>query len=251
MLIHRVPEEEQRSCARKAIESLEHWLRRLAHDQLSGRYGDDYISARDDSQNFLFSREIRDYAMSRLNQELQRYLRLIDATTLDHVIKIICHPRLYRDLFQPALADAYPDGPEEARTFLARINEARNSLSHANCITVRQAERILCYYNDIIDSLKAYYVRMNQERDYNTPIILRIADSCGNEAVGEQIIRNSTGRGGCSWQSTPIIQGDTLSIEAQVDPSFDRADYEIKWVGVWDLPAYSAIESPSRLLLNM
>ena len=232
MLIHRVPEEEQRSCARKAIESLEHRLRRLTHDQLLSRFGNDYISAKDESQNFILSREIRDYATSRLNKEPQRYLRLIDATTLDHVIKIICHPRLYGDLFQQAFADAYPDGPDEARTFLTRINEARNNLSHANHVTVRQVERVLCYSNDIIDSLKAYYVRMNQERDYNAPIILRIADSCGNEAVGEQIIRNSTGRGSCCWQSSPIFQGDTLSLEAQVDPSFEKEDYEIRWIGV-------------------
>jgi hypothetical protein len=232
MPLHRLSEEEQRSYARKAIESLEHWLRRLVHEKLSARFGHDYINGKLDSGDFVISKPIRKFIASRLQQEPHRYPRPIDATTLEYLIKIVCHPNFYKELFREALCDAYPDAPEEASTFLNRINEARNNLSHANLTTVRQVERIICYSNDVIDSLKGYYIRMNQEKDYNAPMIIRVADSYGNEAIGEQIRRNNTGRGGCHWYHTDVFDGDTLSVEIEVDPSFDESEYTIEWVGV-------------------
>jgi hypothetical protein len=59
--------------------------------------------------------------------------------------------------FGIALKHAFPHGREEARTFLVRIMETRNSLAHVNAISSRTAEQVICYSNDIIDSLKHHY----------------------------------------------------------------------------------------------
>lgn len=232
MPIHRLSEEEQRSYAKKAIESLEHWLRRLVHEQLLNRYGNDYINLRLESGDFVIKKEIRNYVSSRLSAEPNRYPRPVDAMTLEYLFRVVCHPYFYKELFKDALCDAFPDGAKEASTFLNRINEARNNLSHGNLATVRQIERIICYSNDVIDSLKAYYIRMNQEKDYNAPTIIRVIDSYGNEAIGNQIRRNNTGRGSCHWYETEAFEGDTLSIEIEIDPSFEDDVYHIEWVGV-------------------
>ena len=76
---------------------------------------------------------------------------------LEDAIYIICKPELLKDHFRVPLAIAFPDGREEARTFLNRILAPRNNLAHANAISTRQSEQVVCYSNDVIDSLKQHY----------------------------------------------------------------------------------------------
>ena len=230
MNLHTLTIDEQRSYARKALESLEHWLRRLVHEELSKSFGADYILAKNPAGDYIFKKEIRQYVTSRLNSEPSRYPRSIDATTLDHLIRIVCNGAIYKTHFSAAFREAYPLGREEALFFLDRIYESRNRLSHANNVAVRNIERILCYTNDIIDSLKSHYKTMNQSQEYNAPTVLRVVDSIGNEAIDEQIRRNNTGRGICNWSQSDVFVGDTISIEVDVDPSFLPESYSIQWI---------------------
>lgn len=137
-----------------------------------------------------------------------------------------------------------PNGHNEARTFLDRIAVARNPLAHANPISVRQAEQVICYSHDIIDSLKSYYVKRNVFMQYNVPRIIKAIDSFGN-----QIYPNSPsskdGDGCIIWnlkqEQFYLRPGETIRIEIEVDPSFSFDDYNVSWY------SYSAGGSNSML----
>lgn len=92
----------------------------------------------------------------------------------------MCKPDLFKDHFHNAFSKAFPDGHAEARTFLNRLLVPRNNLAHANAISIRQAEQIICYSNDVIDSLKNYYREIGMHQTYNVPTILKVIDSFGN-----------------------------------------------------------------------
>ena len=91
--------------------------------------------------------------------EPERFSRIIDAAILDDCINIICNPNLFRRHFREAFKTAFPvgDSRDETRIFLKRLIKPRNLLYHANPISVRQAEQVICYSHDIIESLKKYY----------------------------------------------------------------------------------------------
>src|SRR5262245_25800378 len=150
MPFHRLTDVERRAICRERVDSLEHWLRRLIHDELSRAYGGDYIRAVGaDGQNVLNNRIQQEMERNQM-REPDRYPRLIDAALLDTEIDIICNPKLFGAHFRNALVEAFPEGVEEARTFLRRLLPSRNALSHANPILVRQCEQVVCYSNDVI-----------------------------------------------------------------------------------------------------
>lgn len=231
MWLYSLSEQELRSFCRSTIENLELWLRRLIDEQLTKSYGSNYLDYQDDSGKYLLNKQIREHIKSRKQGDPSRYHRLIDAALLDDLISIICNPNLYENHFKESLKNAFPNGHEEARTFLRRIADPRNNLSHANPISVRQAEQIICYSNDIIDSLKDFYQSKNMNKLYNVPKIIKMKDSLGNikDCSETKIPRSSTGGVVSFSNDTLIYPGDSLSIQVDIDPSFDPSTYNIKW----------------------
>jgi len=222
-----------RSDCRNTIENLEIWLRNLIDNELSKKYGTNYLDYTSSDGKRLIKKEIIKDALQRKSNDSSRYPRLIDAMLLDDEIKIICHPNLYRDFFNQALSQAYPNGNDEARTFLNRLIPIRNKLYHGNPISIREAEKVICYSNDALDSIKEYYKSQLMEKKYNAPTIIKVTDSFGNIFYSSQIKRNSTGRGLCDTRTTEkniIYPGDKISIEVEIDSSFNEDDYSINWI---------------------
>jgi hypothetical protein len=229
--IARLSEAEVRQICRERLEALEHWLRRLIDDTLSAKYGD-YFSYADSSGNRIIKGSTAKDAIARRKREPQRYPRTIDALLLDEAIDLICKPQLFKDNFQAPLALAFPEGREEARTFLKRITSPRNNLAHANAIGLRQAEQIICYTNDVIDSLKTHYRQIGMEETYDVPLILKLTDSFGNSYSRSQFSLSPIGGILMSFKDSKemyLRPGDILTLEIEVDPSYDTESYSIKW----------------------
>jgi hypothetical protein len=233
MPLHNIPEKDLRDHCRRIIESLELWLRRLIDDRLSEKYGSNYIDAKRADGSFVIKNEIRKTITKRLKQEPERFSRPIDAAQLDHKVSIICNSNLYNECFKEAFNSVFPNGRSEAHLFLKRLIEPRNRLGHANPISIRQAERVVCYSNDVIEALKFYYQCKGLEMRFNVPMINRVTDSFGRTFFANEINRNSTGRGVVdrrSDQSITLRSGDTISLEVEVDAAYDRNSYVIRWV---------------------
>lgn len=222
---------ELRSICKEKIESLEYWLRRLIDEILTASYNN-YFDYRDEHGNYLINNGIKGTLNKRKTDEPERYSRLIDAVLLDDSIDIICNPTLYKKHFSDALNDAFPDGREEAKTFLKRLVYPRNCLAHANPISVRQAEQVICYSNDVIDSLKTFYQRNNMKTEYNVPLILKVTDSFGNVMYRNQFSNVHDGGIMATFYNESkffLRPGDVLTIEIEVDPSFSEDEYTITW----------------------
>ncbi|MCY1419831.1 hypothetical protein D9M71_354310 [compost metagenome] len=166
-------------------------------------------------------------AALRREAEPNRYPREVDALLFDDLISIICNRQQYLH-FQDALSSAFPNGENEARTYLKRIYDPRNPLSHANEITTHQALQAMCYSTDIIESLKAYYKRINMAQTYNAPSFIRIWDDRGNVGDAAQLPTNGAVRY-FDFKATQLRPSDVLLLEVQPDESFPEDSYTIKW----------------------
>ncbi len=227
MPLHSVPESELREHCRRAIEGLELWLRRLIDNKLSDAFGSNYIDAtRADGSRVIRAELARDLT-ERVSREPNRFSRPIDAALLDEEISIICNPVLYEDHFKDALRGVFPQGHESARTFLQRLVPIRNALYHANPLSVHDAYRVLCYSMDVIEGLKTYYARTNMSQVFNVPTVVRVSDSLGHVVDRPSSIQNTIDYS--RDDSVRLQCGDTLSIEVDVDPTFDPQSYEIEW----------------------
>lgn len=213
------------------IESLEHWLRRLIDDTLTPVYGD-YFDFTDQAGNRLVKASLAQQVATRRASEPMRYPRNIDAVLLEDAVDIICKQDLYQKHFRQALRSAFPEGREEARTFLGRLLIPRNNLAHANAISVRQAEQIICYSNDLIDALKGYYRTLGMQETYNVPTILKVTDSFGHSFTRSQFGACHDGGIMMNFIDSPALflrPGDILTLEVEVDPAFDSATYKLAW----------------------
>ena len=162
-------EEELRSFCRQSIESLEMWARRLIHEKLTKKYGMDFVNNKTSEENYLIKREVRDHIQSMLSSNHGRFHRAVDTLFFEHIIYFLCNPAFYRDMFGEALKYAYPIGNNEARDFLERITPIRNALSHSNPISIRQAERAICYSPDFVEGLKQYYREKRRRTNVERP----------------------------------------------------------------------------------
>lgn len=221
-------EEELRSFCRTSIESFEIWARRLIHERMIETYGPDYIDKKMPDGNFLIKRDVRDHVHMMLAKEPERSHRVVDTLFMDHIIYFLTNQNLYDNVFKPVLKDGYPLGPREIEIFIKRIVKIRNALSHANTISVRQAEKAICYSNDFIDEIKKYQKGRGKEEVWNVPRIIKVTDSFGN------VFENPTEtHGSCSIfkVSQKIYCGNTYSVHIEVDASFTEEEYDIFW---WD-----------------
>ncbi|MEN4952822.1 hypothetical protein [Stenotrophomonas sp. TWI819] len=230
-LIASLSDSEIRQACREKIEALEHWLRRMIDDALAAKY-EDYFSHTDASGSRIIKSAIAQDALSRREREPQRYPRAIDAILLEDAIDIVCNPQLFKENFRVPLRQAFPDGREEARTFLKRISAPRNNLAHSNAISLRQAEQVVCYANDVIDSLKAHYRSIGMDNNYDAPLILKLTDSFGNSFVRSQFSPVHDGgilKTFLEDSELHLRPGDVLTLEVEVDPSYDPTSYNIIW----------------------
>ncbi|MEJ1471814.1 MAG: hypothetical protein RPU59_12215 [Candidatus Sedimenticola sp. (ex Thyasira tokunagai)] len=222
---------ETRNICKEKLESLEHWLRRLIDEKLTKAYGD-FFGYQDSNGNRIIRRKITESIEDRLNKEPERYSRKVDAILLDDAIDIICNPNLYNNHFREALVEAFPDGQSVARTVMKRLSDPRNRLAHANPISLRQYEQVVCYTGDIIESIKKHYSSRSMEEEYNVPLILKVIDSFGNAFHRNQFQNVHDGgiMKNLSEDSRYYLRpGDTLTLEVEVDPSFSEEEYEISW----------------------
>ncbi|MEO1126504.1 MAG: hypothetical protein AAFX95_20890 [Cyanobacteria bacterium J06639_16] len=225
------------------METLELWLRRLIHDKLTDAHGHSYFD-HEFGGNHIFRAEVRRNATTRMREQPNRYSRPIDALLLDDLVATLCKEDLYRLYFRDALIGAFPEGREEARTFLTRLVNIRNPLSHANPISDHQALRVLCYSKDVIQSITDHYEVLGMGREFNAPTIVAFRDSEGH---AEQIVAT---RARCDFSETVFRPGDRLRAEVDVDDTFPADSYTVKWVVANISAGESEIGNSFELLLT-
>jgi hypothetical protein len=234
MPLHQFKEAELRQFCKEYIESLELWLRRIIDETLTAIYGQNYLDYKNKDGSNLISNTIKNEIEQRRQAEPDRFPRPIDACLLESEIKIITNPVLYEAHFKQVFQSAFPEGREEFRTFLTRLIDPRNKLFHSNPITVREAERVICYTNDIIDAIKDYYKATNVNQEYNVPLIIKYSDNFGNVLHRNQFHGNTIVGGKyidfTNSKTISIRPGDTISIEMEIDPTFSKEEYSIKWI---------------------
>jgi hypothetical protein len=211
----------RQDACRRYVESAEAWLRKLADRVLSAKFGRDYITAGP------WKKEIRERVALRIQQGGVSFQRQIDATAFEQLTDIVCRPDCWDD-FRPGLKLAYPDGPDEARTFIDRIRSIRNDVSHGRQCSTRQLEQAICYGNDIADSIKEYFRGENLSREFNVPTFVQARDNLGNSEVltpGDYFRGVSLSGAG----RRDLFPGDVILVEVEVGPSFDEDDYEVQW----------------------
>lgn len=235
-MLEKFAEAELREICRIRLENVERWLRRLVHEELSKQYSNYLQAKRPDGARVIKTRIAKD-AQDRRDTNPERYPRDVDAFLLDDLVDVIANPLLY-PYFRSALKQAFPHGRDEAQTFLKRLIAPRNALAHANQLTLRNAEQIVCYSGDIIDSLKTYYREIGMENDYNVPTILRVSDNIGNSFERSQLSAVHDGGVGMFLANKVSLRpGDVLTLEIEIDPSFDPTTYEIRWASVKPMSA--------------
>lgn len=225
MPLHRIPLEELRLACRQKLGTCELWLRRLIHDELSQHFGPTYFGEGVHNGNHIFRMEIRNHAAQRLSANPERYRREVDTLLIEQIVDTICKQDLYNLCFSVPLRQAYPDGREETRTFLGRLIPIRNALSHANPISVHDAERVICYCDDIIGSLKQHYSDKNMSNEYNAPSFTRFSDGFGHSEIPTQVYDQFLNYS----KDTRLRPGEIVRLEVEVDSSFDPNDYTVEW----------------------
>lgn len=224
MALHLIPSETLRAACRQRLEACELWLRRIIHDQLKKDFGTTYITTAQVAGQAIFRTEIRRHVAGRVAASPARYGREIDALQLDHLAAVICKVEVYRKYFKAAFSAGFPTGSEHLRLVLDRLVQARNSLAHANALTIHDAERALCYSNDIIASLIQYYASIGMSQDFDAPSFTRFSDSIGNQAhpssTEEYLDFTSKRRLRC---------GESIRLEVEVDAHYPPSDYDIQW----------------------
>ena len=180
MPLSKLSEHDLTQACEARLRILELWLRRLIIDRIQLKYSADILSAKNQNGDFIVKKDLRASVSKRMAERPGRYNRPVDALLLDDLVAVICKPDTYATCFKDALSTAFPWGVDEARTFLGRLSRPRNLLAHANPISIRDVEQVLCYSGDVISSLKGFYSMSGQADQYNAPRIVRLWDSFGN-----------------------------------------------------------------------
>jgi hypothetical protein len=236
--------EETRSLCKEKIESLEYWLRRLIDTKLSEKYGPNYFESINASGLPIFGQSVQKHASSRMTQDPRRYTRKIDTLLLEEEIKVIC--KEYSE-FKTAFSKVFVN-VNEARSFLNKIREARNPLYHANPITLRQAEQVYCYSNDILESLKHYYATSGMTKLYDAPLFIKFEDSLGNVRHRQTDTESQDLVYPFQDPSSILRVGDILKVSVEIDPAYDPSTYSVRWSSI---PSYSEIGHSASIELKL
>lgn len=230
-MLYSFSEEEIRSLCRVNIEAFEKWARTIIDSELTKNLGVNYFDLELAPNVPVVKKSIRDKTAQMMRSNPQRFHRKIDTLFLNEIIYLLCRNDLYKRFFKDFLDLIYPDGNAEARTYLNRLVPIRNCLSHSNPISIRDAERCICYTNDFIDGVKQYFYDKGEERVFNTPNAIKLNDSLGNEfqlnkdTMFESICINRTG----TTQLHQFHLGERYSAWLTLDPSFTPEQYTIEW----------------------
>ena len=227
-----MPTVQLRDACWKEIENVEHWARRLINEIMSENYGSDYFNYADGNGNRVIKSAIVRSVQIRMESDMRRFPRMVDALTLENVIDIICNANLYDLHFKDALKYAYPCGLDVAKYYMTAIKDIRNRYAHLNVISIRDAERAICYCHDFIDGLEKYYQEVGRGRDYNVPTFLKLTDSCG-------VVRNFSSGSGMLFNDNifdgiRLRTGDIYRVEVEVDPTFDPSRFSLEWYCEWE-----------------
>ncbi len=225
MAFESLSHEERTSLTSRHLAGVESWLRRLADYQLRKALGPKYIT-----ENATIGRRIREPVAVRL-EELPADAREVDATTFGNLIALISNQNLYQAYFHEALSAAFPRGAEEFRHFAERLVDIRNHVAHGHAASSRQAERAVCYANDIVESLSAYFRGVGMANEYDVPLIVAYVDSLGNSSTLQGVPMDMSTRN-IDWRKGPygdLRPGMLVSAEVTVDPTFAGAEYTIHW----------------------
>lgn len=225
-MFHRFSDEELRSYCRASIETLEMWARRLIHDEMSTRYGDSFLEVKQPDGQYFVKSEIREHVKWMMQTNGDRCKRVVDALFFEHIAYFLCHPEFYKQLFKVVFNKVCPSGVAELKGTLNKIQPIRNSLSHANPMSVRQAERAVCYSHDLVDAIKEHYKRKGEEQVWNVPRIIRISDSLGNVFDNPEDFH---GLQSIFTISDAVTCGDSYSVTVEIDSSWQPEEYTIKW----------------------
>lgn len=230
-MLYSFSEEEIRSLCRVNIEAFEKWARTIIDSELTKNLGVNYFDLELAPNVPVVKKSIRDKTAQMMRSNPQRFHRKIGTLFLDEIIYLLCRNDLYKRFFKDFLDLIYPDGNAESRTYLNRLVPIRNCLSHSNPISIRDAERCICYTNDFIDGVKQYFYDKGEERVFNTPNAIKLNDSLGNEfqlnkdTMFESICINRTG----TTQLHQFHLGERYSAWLTLDPSFTPEQYTIEW----------------------
>ena len=219
--------------ARRHVWSAENWLRKLIDYQLSNSLGPKYITKGKWKKSLVME------VTRKLSECPSKFTREIDTTTFDQAIDIVCHPDCWGTQFRAALTTAYPCGQSEARIFLSRLKDIRNDIAHGRGCSARQLEQAICYSNDLADAVKEFFKKQNMHRIYNVPMIVRYVDNLGNESNLNGVPEDISSRH-IDWRRAgrgDLHTGFTLTAEVDVDPSFDEAEYQVRWFAL--VPGFS------------
>lgn len=226
MMFEAMDELARRDMARRYLEAAELWMRNTIDSQLRAAFGEDYFAAVLPQGEPVIPKKVREQVAARRLKEPERFSRDVDATTFGDCVTLLVHPNHFDLRFARALHSAFPHGRDEVRTFLTRLEVVRNKCAHGGNVSVRELERAICYSNDLIDSLKAFFVSENKQRIYNVPTIVRISDNLGNVLAP----RDSNGTlQFYSPDKDELVIGSALLVQAEVDATFDASEYEIVW----------------------
>lgn len=221
---------EIRSKAKNNVESIEVWLRRLLlkrKEQLGlEAYPDTVVNG-----NKLYNSEITKSVSLKFDANPERFKNPINALFLPELIKIICKSDSYPTLFKDIFVDKFILGSSHLRSMLDKLIPIRNSLGHANPITLLDYYTTELVLFDITSCIKKYFKDMGLAKDYNAPTIIALSDSKGNSFSEDLISRTSVGAGQCYPQNEnkTLQVGERLIVEAIIDPSFEETDYVVKW----------------------
>lgn len=224
MALHLIPSQQLRSACRQRLEACELWLRRLLHDLLIAEFGVNYIEDAVILDQPLFKNDIKKHVAARLSAEPARYTRLIDTLQLDQLGSVICKPNTYNRYFRVVFKYEFPSGAEHLRSVIERLVPIRNALSHANPLPITDAERVLCYCNDIISSITKYYTEIGMSRDFNAPSFTRYADSIGNVEYPQKTLQRLHLEDGAALRC-----GDSVRFEVEVDSHYRPDEYVVAW----------------------
>ena len=225
ILVYAPTDDIRRLCERQ-IENAEHWARRLIHETLKENYGTDYFDYEDQHGNRLIKSEIIREVKKKHEEEPNRYPRLVDALTLERMIEILCKDELYSKVFKSVFENFYPCGNNQLRFSLTAIKDVRNKLSHFNSISIREAEKAICYSHDFIDCLISFYRQVGKDKDYNVPTFTKLYDSEGRCHVFSP-------DKDLDMHGIRVRSGDVYRVEVEVDPTFDPTMYTIEWRIDW------------------
>lgn len=225
MALHLVRTDDLYESCRSRILSCELWLRRLIDDTLRSALGSQYHESAVLSGNPLFSKKMRSRIAQYCSSNPNRFPRPVDALLLDDLGSILAKEDAFKTYFRNALIGGFPCGSQQVRQVLKVLVGYRNAVFHANerSLSFHDLERVLCYSNDLIATIKRYFETMSDQSKFPAPMFTRYSDSLGN-------VRQITkARDDLFFADKPFYRGETATFMVEVDGSYAPTEYKVVW----------------------